>query len=178
MAVISAFDLSTRWQGFCSGSGQTLPECGAVCLDQHDDDIGACLAQFHGFLSHHFDAHRPDKVVVEAPMLNPRRDKLLTIRKIYSINAHLEWFCQAKGVECSEVSAKAIKTEVTGSHLAAKDDLVAVALQCGLRLPKPSHGQKDAADAFGGWLMALRHYDRATRSKWDTAIWSKRGFLI
>lgn len=146
-------------------------------MDDHGDDIGALLDQFHRWLVYHWDTQFPDKAIVEAPLLL-RTDALLKVRKIYSVSAHLEWFCKTKGTECSEVSAKAIKSEVTQNAFADKKQIVEIAMRCGLRPPAATQGREDACDAWGGWLIGLRHYDKKARAKWDQAIWSKRGFLL
>ena len=128
------------------------------------------------YLYHHNERFQPQAVIIEAPMLNPKRDRLLTIRKLYCAHGFVEWFFKNQSVEVSEVSAKKIKSRVTGNHLASKADVVAVARKCGLRLP--SAGYEDAADAWGGWLLGIDHYNRTCRERWDKAIHGQRGMLF
>ncbi len=139
-------------------------------------------------LNHHIETHRPDAIGYEAPILVTRRfdprtgtmrgrtDDPLTIRKIYSLGGHTEFVCRRRGIECSEIELHDVKAELTGNRMADKDAMVAVARKMGLTLP--DEGFKDAADAFGGWLYMLRHYDKAASRRWDAAIWSGRGALL
>jgi hypothetical protein len=55
--------------------------------------------------------------------------------------------------------------------------LVAIAQKCGLQLP-PGDPAKDAADAWGAWLLLLRHQHPAASREWDTRIWTPKGALL
>lgn len=184
MIVVSGFDLATRLCGWCSGSGDTIPDVGAWELPDVKDDLGWMIDSFHTYLCVHIERFRPSTVVYEAPILvvNDKRrgtDKLLTLRKLYSLGPHLEWVFRTRGIECGEESLQAIKREVTGNRHADKDAMVAMAVKVGLKLPATkSAGREDAADAWGAWLLGLRHVDKGLSGKWDRLLYSpNRGFL-
>lgn len=184
MEVVSAFDIATRLTGWCSGTGETVPECGAFPFDQVGTDLGALGAAFWSALDMHFARRQPTRVVYEAPILitgktgDPARtDKLLPLRKIYGMGLLLETYCLQRGVPCNEVTISAVKKEVTGNRHADKDAMVAVAARCGLQLPT-GPAAKDAADAWGAWLIGIRHYNRSVSASWDRRIHSRRGDLL
>lgn len=176
MLQISGIDTSSRLIGWTSGTGETVPECGAWELDYAADDLGVMLEQLYGYLCHHWNTFRPDAVIIEAPIHVPHRDNLMKMRKLYSAHAFVEWFFTNKGVEVSDEDHERIKSRVTGNHLATKDDMVFVARKCGLILPKV--GYKDAADSWGAWLLGVDHYARAFQPYWDQLIYGRRNQLL
>lgn len=182
--MISAFDIATRLTGWAAGSGIVRPAVGAFEIGPTGDDLGKLLTSFDDYLTVHFDRFQPQAVVYEAPILvvkgrhqSGRTDKLLTIRKLYAMGAHLEFFCARRGVPCHEVSLQEIKREVTGKNYAKKDAMVAVARKVGLDLPK-GPGIEDAADAWGAWLLGVRHYYPEISHRWDKLIWGPRDALL
>lgn len=176
--IVAGLDLASRLTGVCVGDGSRVPFADAWAFEQVGEDYGWLIDMLDGCLTTLFDRFSPGAVVYEAPILvakggkNRYGDKLHVVRKLYSLGAHVEFVCRRRGIPCSEVSLFAMKRELTGSSHADKDDMVAVARQCGLELPK-GPGAKDAADAFAAWLIGLRHYDKATAAKWDAVVWSK-----
>lgn len=174
--MIVSLDLATRLTGWTAGRGDTTPDCGVWEFPQCGDDLGRMLCVLDDFLTITVDRFKPTVMVYEAPILR-RIDDLLKVRKLYSLGSHVEFVCRRRGIECHEVSIAAIKKEVTGNAFAEKDDMVAVARTVGLTLPK-GPGAKDAADSFGGWLLALRHYEPEFSAAWDKRIWSGRSALL
>jgi Holliday junction resolvasome RuvABC endonuclease subunit len=182
--ILTGLDLATRLCGWCTGDGSTIPAANVFKLPQVGADIGWMLDVFDTALNLHIDAYKPEAIVFEAPILvvkgrngSGRTDKLEVIRKIYNVEGHLEFVCRRRGIPCHEVSLRAIKKEVTGNHLADKDAMMVVARRVGINLP-PGEGAKDAADAWGAWLLALRHYNKPASGKWDSRIWGRRGGLL
>ncbi len=182
--MISAFDIATRLTGWAAVNGSRGPVDTAVEIGPTGDDLGKLLVKFHEYLEIHFARFEPKAVVYEAPILvvkgrhqSGRTDKLLTVRKLYAMGAHLEFFCAMRGVPCHEVSLQEVKNEVTGNNYAKKDAMVAVARKVGLDLPK-GPGIEDAADAWGAWLLGLRHYSPEISRRWDKLIWGPKGALL
>lgn len=184
MAQLLFLDLASKLTGWCAGDGHAIPDCGAWKFPDVGADYGLLLETLEGYLDVAFQRFAPDAVGFEAPILIARGkgnrrygDKLSTLRLLYPMSAFVEWYCRKAKVPCAEVLVSQIKKEVTGNSYAAKDDIVAVARKCGLILPT-GPGAMDAADAWGGWLLLLRHYDKATSAEWDKRIWTPKGALL
>lgn len=176
-------DLASRLSGWCCGAGEGVPEVGAWPFPQVNGDYGLLLTTLEDYLQVAFQRFGVEAVAYEAPILiargNGRRygDKLSTLRLLYPMGAFVEWYCKRARVPCFEVSVTDIKKEVTGNSFAPKGDLVAIARKCGLQLPE-GPGAMDAADAFGAWLLLLRHYDKAVSAEWDKRIFTPKGALL
>ncbi len=170
--IFTGLDLGMTLTGFCTGSGERLPTAGVWRMLPVGADLGALIDQFDQALAAHIDQHRPDCVAYEAPILL-RRDALLTLRKTYSLGAHLEWTCRRRGIECSEVDLRAVKLELAGMQSASKEDMTAAAEKVGLVLPS-GPGREDAADAFGVFLLLLRARSRLLSSRFDAALYGGR----
>lgn len=176
---VSFFDIASRLTGWCSGTGEVRPECGAFPFRQVEDDLGALGSRFEEFLEIHFERFQPVSVGYESPLLVPT-DNLLKVRKIYGMGMILETFCARRRIPCWERDHRELKKELTGSSEASKDDMVEVALLAGINLPATkAEGKEDAADAFAGWKIGIRELNPALSAKWDRVIWSKgRGALL
>jgi len=184
--MLLALDLATRLNGWCGGDGSTVPVASAFKLDQHGEDIGAMLVELESNLNALIDRFQPTLVVFEAPILpsGGRRGQnvmgsLLMRRKLMSLGSFVEFVCKKRGIPCAEESVRAIKRELAGTTKASKDDMVAAAIKCGVKLPEAlAAGREDAADAFGLFLLALRHTNKALSAEWDRKLWSSRGALF
>lgn len=157
-----------------------LPQCG--------EDIGQMLALLDDNLNLLLDRFRPSLVAFEAPILpsgggkkgqGPVMGSLLTRRKLMNVAGHLEFVCYRRGIPCGEETVRTIKKELAGHGGATKADMVYAAQKCGVRLPETqAAGQEDAADAFGVWLLGLRHTNRTLSAQWDRRLYSARGALL
>ncbi len=181
--MMLGLDLASRLTGWCCGSGSVIPACGAWPFPEIDGDFGLLLATLEDYLN---VAHRRfafDAVAYEAPILVARGkgrrygDKLSTLRLLYPMGAFVEWWCRRNDVACWEVTVSAIKKEVTGNAYAPKDDLVAIARKVGLVLPS-GDAAKDAADAWGAWLLLLRYTNPELSRAWDKRIFTPKGALL
>lgn len=177
-------DLASRLCGACVGDGAQLPHADTWELAPCGDDFGALLVQLDDYLNVTHARFGIDAVAYEAPILiargrdgRPYGDNLRKLRLLYPLGAHVEFWCKRRGIPCFEVSIAAIKKEVTGNAYAAKDDLVAIAEKVGLALPRGEKA-KDAADAWGAWLLLLRHMNPALSRDWDRKIWTPKGALL
>lgn len=182
--MLLGLDLASRLTGWCAGSGPAVPACDAWEFPPINGDYGLLLTTLEDYLDVVFGRFQPEAVAYEAPILIARGrgahrygDKLSTLRLLYPMGAFVEWYCLRRSVPCFEVTVSEIKKEVTGNAYAPKDDLVAIAEKCGLALPN-GPGSMDAADAFGAWLLLLRHYDKARSAEWDRRIWQPKGALL
>lgn len=189
--MLMGLDLGSRSTGWCCGAGAGNPEVGAWSIDAHGDDgapdYGKMLAQLEDYLHTAHLRFGFTTVAYEAPILVTSRfvkdgetrygDNLNKLRLLYPLGAFVEWFCHRRGIDCFEVTIQAIKKEVTGNHLAVKDDMVAIAQKVGLDLPRNKTAE-DAADAFGAWLLLLRAFDKTASAEWDRRIWTPKGALL
>lgn len=189
--MLLGLDLASKLTGWCAGSGETIPECGAWALPSARNDDGSysygrMLCGLEDYLEIAKRRFGITDVAYEAPILVTRRaddpdrqfgDNLNKLRLLYPLGAFLEWWCERNGITCAEVTVQAIKSEVTGNHIAPKGDLVAVARHCGLRLPE-GPGIDDAADAWGAWLLLLRATDAKVSATWQDRIWRLKGGLL
>lgn len=196
--MLLGLDLASRLTGWCAGDGSSIPDCGAWDMPRARNDDGSysygrLLCGLEDYLDIAKRRFGVTAVAYEAPILRTARrmradgvlpdpdqqwgDNLNKLRLLYPLGAFLEWWCDRNGVECAEVTVQAIKSEVTGNHIAPKDDLVAVARHAGLRLPA-GDGIDDAADAFGAWLLLLRATDRKLSAQWDAKICGAKGSLL
>ncbi len=194
--MILSLDLASRLSGWCAGSGDGVPQVGEWVFPDIRDADGQCdygllLVTLENYLDGAFRTFSPDAVGYEAPLLIPRGrrgadhdnertfgDTLGKLRLLYPLGPFVEWYCRriAK-VPCHEVTVGDIKAEVTGDRYAEKDELVQIARRCGLVLPA-GEGEKDAADAWGGWLILLRAYAPEFSAQWDSKLWTSRGALL
>lgn len=174
--MLWGLDTASRCTGITAGTGEAMPACGAWHFDHCGDDLGMLLADFDRQLQGLADRARPDVILYEAPILLPG-DKLLTLRKLYSLGAYLELFGRRIGAKVEEGSSKTLKKRLTGNFVAKKPEMVAACRRLGVRLP-PGEAAKDAADSFAAWLVALEHHgDRSYLTKWDQLLYSRRGQL-
>jgi len=170
--MLWGLDIATRCTGFAYGSGAERPTAGAWHYDYVGSDLGRLLSDFHDDISR---LPAPTVIMYEAPMLTPR-DRLLPLRKIYSMGAYVELWARQRGILVQETSAISLKKLLCGNHKASKDDMVAMAQKMGISLPE-GEARKDAADAFAAWLCGIQFHAREFQPKWDRALYSPRGRL-
>ena len=176
--IVIGLDLATRICGVTIGDGAKMPACGAWNYDYCGADLGGLLEAYDADLEKLVTVHgAPAAVIYESPLLLPS-DRLLVLRKIYSLGAYTELWAKRRGILCQEASAKALKKRLTGNHAASKDDMVAMCKRMGVPLPKGPEA-KDAADSFAAWLIALTHHgDKGALARWDQALYGRRGALL
>lgn len=206
--ILGALDIAPRSTGHCAGSGERLPSVGAWAYPALGDDVGELLFCFDADLCRWLDTgieavvleapilvvnHGPSQRERErgqwakhlqafdaSPEITPgRTDKLFDIRRNLALFGHVEWRCRERGIECAEVDLRKIKKELAGFSSAGKPEMVAAAEKIGLPLPaSPKRAREDAADAFGAWLLLLRHKNRSLSARFDSALWGRRGALL
>lgn len=176
---VSFFDTSSRLIGWCSGTGEARPDCGAYPFPYVGEDYGQLGALFWKHLERHVETYRPALIGFETPLLLPH-DKLDKVRKLYGVIFLLETFCEQRGIPMFERSNGELKRELTGDPKADKDMMIERALLCGINLPATKEaGRADAADAFAGWLIGIRENSPQISRRWDQIVWSNgRGGLL
>jgi Holliday junction resolvasome RuvABC endonuclease subunit len=185
------FDPGSKFLGWATGDGRSLPQVGAFSFVQTGENYGKMLRQVADAVGEHLDTFRPAEVAYEEPVLifnqrykgkdghwHKRNDNLATLRKTIPIGVRIEEICDRRGIPCRETSIESVKKELAGFGAATKDDMVAAAEKLGVALPDGPRA-KDAADALGGWLLLLRYRNRVLSAEFDKRLWgSRRGALI
>lgn len=193
-------DLATK-TGFCSGSGEKSPDLGHVTMPDTKEDVGSFLDFFYRWLNSQLTELMEDleletapgpygprlvdedalRVVFEAPMLPKAKiddtgtlrqapTTIATTRKLQGLAGVAEMVCVQRNVSVREVFLQTVKKELGGTGSAGKPDMMAAAKRCGMD-PKTF----DEADAFGVWLVAVRHYARQFQQLWDQRLYGGRG---
>lgn len=191
MLQILFLDLATR-TGWCAGSGKELPAVGHIDLAPAVNGArGRMFLELRRFLLVKIKelAQGGAKVVVgfEQPLLpkpflkNGRiisPTNINTTLTLQGLAAIAEEVCEelrqsGLDIDCCCEDVGAIKRELAGTGKADKDAMVFAARKVGLTI-----AVHDEADAFGGFLCVLRHYDRAASREFDRVLWSSRGALL
>lgn len=176
--VLAAFDPGTRRLGWCVGTGATLPLAGALTFEQAGEDLGLMAHMILGEVERLLDDTRPAFIAYEEPLLLPH-DRKHNLRKTYATGVLIELAAHRRGIPVVEVTVKEVKRELAGNAYAEKHDMVSAARKVGIALPlTKEEGREDAADAFGAWLILLRHHNRQLSADYDRRIWSARGALL
>lgn len=192
MIVVGA-DLATS-SGICYGRPDTTPHATAIKAPSSGVDLGAWGAFYWTYFNTLFDQLgerlEPGELILvnyESPILPEKRfDKaqqkmvggtnIQTTRKLHSLGLMLETVANVRNergpvlIDVRECHLSSIKKELGGSGSSNKDAMVYVARRSGISLPEGEEA-KDAADAFGAWLLAIRHHaPRPERDYWDRRI--------
>lgn len=173
--------------GWCAGSGRGLPAVGHVTLPSPNDGYrGRMFLAFHGFLTAKIEALQVGGSTVvlgfEQPIMPKPFFKGGKIIMPTNINVTLvlqglaavaQLVAEQMGVTYRRYDVSAIKKELAGFGGADKDDMMFVARKVGLTIDV-----HDEADAFGGYLLMLREFNKAASADFDRLVWSSRGGLI
>jgi hypothetical protein len=116
-------------------------------LPSTGEDIGAFIKAFDDWLQQY--AERVDYIVFEQPIL-PRETRIETLRKLYGLTAHVEFWAKAYEVKCREAPIGKIKMFMANSGNASKDMMVAAAKRHGYDV-----ANDDEADAVGVRLYTI-----------------------
>lgn len=178
--MLLALDLATN-TGWCAGSGEEDPELGSVRMPDTGEEIGPFGDFFERWLAIKLDELQPSMVIFEAPLLPVARidrdngrliqapTTIATTRKLQGLAWSVEVQCYKRRLEVREVYGSTVKKELSGSGKGVKADMMAAAKRCGLA-PKSF----DEADAFGVWLVGVRHYAKAFQQRWDQRLYGGR----
>jgi Holliday junction resolvasome RuvABC endonuclease subunit len=177
--MIFALDLATQ-TGWCAGSGEQSPELGSFKMPDTKEEIGPFLDYFFKKMNKLFDEYQPSVVVFEAPFL-PRAKidedghlrqaptTVATLRKLQGLAGVLEMVCYQRTLDVYEVNLGSVKSAMGGNRGAGKPDIMAAAKRCGMD-PK----NYDEADAFGVWIVAMRHHAKQFQQIWDQRLYGGR----
>lgn len=186
--MLLGLDPAPHLTGYCVGDGSVPPIAGAWSLPdvttKEGADYGWLLDSLHDYLDITFNRFpNIEAVGFEAPILklrtatNPYGDKLSTLRLIYPLSAHIEFYCRRVAkVEYFEFTLQEAKKEITGNVHAEKEQIAKLAEKCGVVLPVA--GRLDASDAWAVWKCLLRASHRPQSERWDKLIRSPKGVLL
>lgn len=186
--MLLGLDPAPHLTGYCVGDGSVPPIAGAWSLPdvttKEGADYGWLLDSLHDYLDITFNRFPNISAAgYESPILmtrgpgRPYGDKLSTLRLIYPLGPHIEWYCRRIAhVPCHEITLQDAKKEITGNVHAEKEDIALLAEKCGVILPKA--GRHDAGDGFAVWKRLLRNYDRVQSERWDVLIRRPKGALL
>lgn len=195
MTQLVGMDLAST-SGVCWGRPQDTPQTRAWKAPVCGDDYGTWGAYwwrtFYNFLDDLQLSRDPGERLIlnyEAPFAPfPKWDKIqkriilgttiATTRKLQGLGVLLETVCalHPSAPEVYECDIKTIKKELSGTGSADKTAMVAAARRAGVELP-PGQEAMDAADGFGAWLVALRHYAPEHLPAWHSRLFSGPGQL-
>jgi len=150
--IIASFDLGGT-VGFACGGSDFPPWCGSHELPLTGDDVGAYLAAFDDWLYEMLAYKYIDLIAFEAPIIRPGKTSLITARKLIGLSGHLEFIAHRRGIQCREMLIQNIKKHLSGHGNATKTEMIYAAARLGM----PGLDEH-AADAFGGWLLALKSH--------------------
>lgn len=177
--MLLALDLATK-TGWCAGSGEQSPELGHVTMPDTGEEVGPFLDFYMQWLELQLREYQPSMVIFEAPLL-PKASiddrghlkqaptTIATTRKLQGLAGVTEMVCFRAKLEVREVYLQTVKKELGGHGHATKVDMMAAAKRCGLE-PRTY----DEADAFGVWLVAVRHYAKQFQHVWDQRLYGGR----
>ena len=111
--MLLGLDLGAELTGYCVGIGDSIPTAGAWRFSPAGDDLGALGDALYRALDGLTTLYPVTRIVYEAPILL-RRDKLLTLRKLYGLGMVLETWAKQVAVPCHEASVAALKRELAG----------------------------------------------------------------
>lgn len=176
--MLIGWDLGPNLCGWAAGDGSRKPVAGAFKLEE-GEDLGELGVEFR---NHVLAVHRRFHAthwIVEAPLVIPRRDKLITLRQQYGLSMLLMTLGVSLGVVRRFVDHEEIKRDWAGDPKADKDDMIRMCDRVGITLPKTkAAGKADAADAVGAWKVGVRLYARQHLARWDQALYRRQGALV
>lgn len=171
------FDIATRRTGWAAGNGDARPVTGVFEYDYVGDDMGLLAEMWHRDLNVLKDRFGlPTVIGYERPILM-EHDRITPLRKIYGMGMQLELWGRQRGVTVCEVGLKDIKKRLTGNGNAKKPEVAATIARLGIELPK-GDGRLDAADAAGGWIILVDHYEKQFQPRWDAALYRSKGAAL
>lgn len=186
--MILGLDLATS-TGFCYGDGSSTPVVATKRMQSTGRDVGAFAVDFWQFIDPLLERISPNVVIFEAPTLPAaKRNKetglleeaataqnIHTLRKLYGLACITEMACTFRGIDCREVSLNTVKKTLAGHGHASKANMMDAARRAGIELTAGDEAE-DEADAFGVWLVGVRHFAPQHSIAWDRRLYgSYRG---
>jgi len=144
------------------------------------EEVGPFLDFFYKWFATKLDEYQPKVVTFEAPFLPKARidehghlkqapTSMAVTRKLQGLAGVCEMVCFQKGIDVYEVNLGSVKSAMGGQRGAGKPDIMAAAKRCGMD-PK----NFDEADAFGVWIVTVRHYAKQYQHIWDQRLYGGR----
>ncbi len=177
--MLFALDLATS-TGWCAGSGEKSPELGSVRMPDTKEEVGPFLDFYEKWLNMQLAEYEPTMVLFEAPLLPKAKidntghlvqapTTIATTRKLQGLAGITEMVCYRRKIEVREVFLQTVKKALAGDGRADKVDMMSACRRCGLA-PKTF----DEADAFGVWIVGVRHYAKPFQQLWDQRLYGAR----
>ena len=159
---ILGLDISTNC-GWAAGDSADGPTFGTHVLPKVGRGVGLLSASYETWLTGKIQKHRPDLVMMEAPL--PRdgpRTNFMTRYKLMGLCWETEKVCHVEQVKlCQWVPISTLKKFWTGHGHAKKAEMVNVAEQLGFDVEDDNQADAIAAFCYGVQLHAPQDY------KWD-----------
>lgn len=134
-------DLATRI-GWTAGPHTSRDfQFGSYTLPSTGEDVGKFAQAAHDWLREFFPVPAKDWLVVFEQPIMPKDAHLVTLRKLYGLAWHVEFYFSGR-CEVAEANNSSVKKQFTGSGRAQKDDMVAAAVAAGFAAE--NHDQADA----------------------------------
>ena len=188
MTILVGADLATQ-SGLCFGRPHETPTTEVVRAPVTGEEYGPWGAFYWTYFNRLLDRLQAQLtegegivIAYESPILPRARwsktenkmvggTRIETVRKLGSLGVFLESVCHLHPAPTvvKECGISEIKKELAGSGGADKASMVFVARRAGVALPEGDEAM-DAADAFGAWLMAVRHYAPEHQMLWDKRL--------
>lgn len=157
MQAVAAFDLATQ-TGYAVWEAEADSiMVGSFRMPKTGPDYGRFLRDFHDralrVITPLVMEYGPEAVTVvyEMPVL-PRNTHMTTLRKLYSLGAHLEYVCHGK-VRCWEANVSDVRAHFIGKYKRADDLKALTVAACEARGWTPANS--DEADALATLDYAL-----------------------
>ncbi len=121
---------------------------------RENPNVGGFASAYNRFLRDMIEEARPDKIVMEEPMLaQADRGSPVTGLKLTGLCYHTEFVCDELGIDCRQVHTSTWKAAFVGGKVSKKMKPYPVTRKCherGFNLVKDNN----EADAIGIWVYA------------------------
>jgi Holliday junction resolvasome RuvABC endonuclease subunit len=118
MSGLFALDLAGRTGFAFWAPGQPRPVSGSFSLPETGLNYGRYLAALDRFLNDHFTAHRPARVIYEAPIIRVRgghsATSMHTAIKLMNLAGHTEFVCFQREIPCFSVNHNTVMKHFVG----------------------------------------------------------------
>lgn len=150
------FDTATS-TGWAFGPTGGEPVWGSFELPRTNDDIFTFLKVFKRHVEKLVDAHKPDEIGFESPILSSK-DNPLKLRKLYGLTIKVEEVAGERELPCQEAPVNEVKAHMLGRNYPRDSERSKLLIRVECRKSGWDIKNSDEADALAGWdyLQTLR----------------------